>query len=378
MGLLERRELYRQIEDVRQRPLVSYVTSNRPGADGRMAGDAVHEFALQLQALPADADALDLLVVSNGGDPTVAWRVVSLIRERVKSFSVLVPAGAFSAATLIALGANRIILHPNGNLGPVDPQIHLQRRNKQDGQPTNIDFGSEDLSAFLTFARDDVGLTDQQYLTQIFAKFCDEVGAVPIGVAARSAQLSLSMAEKLLCMHMSESGQEQQAKTIAEKLSREFYHHGYALSRSEAKEIGLPVEDTDTQFYDLLWRVWLDFVDDLELRTPFNRMMVVHANPDAGPIFGPTPSVTLPPNSPPQVVQAIMQQLAQQAVAMIPPTNYRLIHACLESVRTVSHFVTTGGIFVARQPDFQLKFNALPYRSGWEAVETHGTDAIAN
>lgn len=377
MGLVERVELYRHIEDVRKRPLVTYVTSTRAGADGRIAGDAVHEFALQLQALPAETKAIDLLIVSNGGDPTVAWRVVSLIRERVDSFSVLVPAGAFSAATLIALGANTIVLHPNGNLGPVDPQLHVQRRSSQDGQATSIDFGSEDLSAFLTFARETVGLTDQQHLTQVFAKFCDEVGAVPIGVAARSAQLSLSMAEKLLRMHMSESGQEQRAKTIAEKLSREFYHHGYALSRSEAKEIGLPVEDADPQFCELLWRVWLDFVYDLELRVPFHPLMVVHANPAAAPLFGPMPSVTLPPGLPPQAVQALMHQVAQQAVALIPPTNYRLIQACLESVRTASHFTTEGAVFAARQPDFQLRFNVAPYRSGWREVESHGAHAGA-
>ncbi|MBL8880209.1 MAG: hypothetical protein JNG88_13910 [Phycisphaerales bacterium] len=42
------------------------MTSTRPSAEGRIAGDAVHEFEMQLQALPADIEALDLFVVSNG------------------------------------------------------------------------------------------------------------------------------------------------------------------------------------------------------------------------------------------------------------------------------------------------------------------------
>jgi hypothetical protein len=126
-----------------------------------------------------------------------------------------------------------------------------------------------------------------------------------------------------------------------------------------------------------LHQLFVFFVDDLELRVPFHPLMVVRANPDAGPLFGPMPSVTLPLGSPPQLVQAVMQQVAQQAVALIPPTNYRLVQACLESVRTASQFVTEGAVFAARQPDLQLRFNVVPYRSGWKEVETQGTVASA-
>lgn len=377
MGLSERIELYRTLEAKRKRPVIAFVTSTRPNAEGRIAGDAVHEFEMQLQALPADTEALDLLIVSNGGDPTVAWRVVSLIRERVKQFSVLVPAGAFSAATLIALGANSIVMHANGNLGPVDPQIHVKRRDSKDGQELNLAFGSEDLSAFLTYAKENVGLTDQQHLTSAFTKFCDEVGAVPIGVAARSAQLSLSMAEKLLKMHMSKGGQEQRAKTIAEKLTREFYHHGYALSRSEARDIGLNIEKDDAERDEMTWRVWLDFVSELEIRVLFQPQALVQANPACAGLFAPVPSVAIPAGTLPQVAQQVLAQVAQQNVILTPPTDYRLVQACMESPRCVSQFVTEGAIFAARQPDLQLNFNVVPYRQGWRSIEPPSTVASA-
>jgi ClpP class serine protease len=66
-------------------------------------------------------------VVSNGGDPIVAWRAITLLRERVEQIGVLVPQAAYSAATLLAMGADEIVMHPNGNLGPVDPQILVKR-----------------------------------------------------------------------------------------------------------------------------------------------------------------------------------------------------------------------------------------------------------
>ncbi len=48
---------------------------------------------------------------------------MSLLRERFKKVSVLIPYVAYSAATLLALGADEIVMHPFSNLGPVDPQF---------------------------------------------------------------------------------------------------------------------------------------------------------------------------------------------------------------------------------------------------------------
>ena len=108
MTFSDRLELFKQLENLRERPLIVYVTSARRGAEGKMAKDAVPELLDQLQTLEASTKALDLLLVSDGGDPTVAWSIASLIRERVKEFAVLVPQAAYSAATLIALGADEI------------------------------------------------------------------------------------------------------------------------------------------------------------------------------------------------------------------------------------------------------------------------------
>jgi hypothetical protein len=204
MSLTERVALYAEIEKHRGKPLIVYVTSTRPQAEGLIAQDAVAELLTQLQALPADTTDIDFLIVSNGGDGTVAWRVVSLIRERVERFSILIPQAAFSAATLIALGADEIVMHPNGNLGPTDPQItNVQKQTR---------FGSEDVRAFLRFAREEVGLSDQKPLRDLFLKFSDEVSFVAMGVAARSAQLGISMSENMLRLHMKGSEAEQNAR----------------------------------------------------------------------------------------------------------------------------------------------------------------------
>jgi hypothetical protein len=167
-----------------------------------MSIDAVPEIQDQLLSLPKNCKQVDLLVVSLGGDPTVAWRIMTLLRDRVKKVGVLIPQSAFSAATLLALGADEIVMHPCANLGPVDPQIQVRRNNNPNGVPDVISFGSEDLAGFLTYVRQNVGLSDQEHLKAAFELFCKEVGAIPIGIAARGARLSLSLGTKLLQMHM--------------------------------------------------------------------------------------------------------------------------------------------------------------------------------
>jgi ClpP class serine protease len=162
--LEDRLKFYVDLEKLRGRPLIVYVTSARAGMPGLMGADAIPEFLDQLELLSSDTKAVDLLVVSNGGDPIVAWRVITLLRERVEKIGVLVPQAAYSAATLLAMGADEIVMHPNGNLGPVDPQILVKRSGEAEPQR----FGFEEMTSFLQFAKDKVGITDQRYLHAIF------------------------------------------------------------------------------------------------------------------------------------------------------------------------------------------------------------------
>src|SRR5262249_16028511 len=113
MAFADRVKLYKELEGIRDRPLIIYVTSGRGGQHGqlgKMDADAIPELCDQLERLPKQLKGIDLLVISDGGDPMVAWRAVTLLRERSDHLAVLVPNGAYSAATLLALGANEIVM----------------------------------------------------------------------------------------------------------------------------------------------------------------------------------------------------------------------------------------------------------------------------
>ena len=70
-----------------------------------------------------DVHTLLLLLQSPGGDGTVVEKIVSLCRAQCKRFRVIVPNEAKSAATLIALGADEIVMGPTSEIGPIDAQV---------------------------------------------------------------------------------------------------------------------------------------------------------------------------------------------------------------------------------------------------------------
>ncbi len=70
-----------------------------------------------------DVDQLNLIISGPGGDGTVAEKIIELCRAYCKQFRVIVPNRAKSAATLVALGADEIVMGYCSELGPIDAQV---------------------------------------------------------------------------------------------------------------------------------------------------------------------------------------------------------------------------------------------------------------
>ena len=364
MGYIERVEIYKKIEEERKRSLIVYVTSSRLNASGQMASDLIPEFTKQLIKIPQTEKKIDVLIVSQGGDPTVSWRIISLLRERFNEIGVLLPYAAFSAATLLALGANEILMHPFSNLGPVDPQLSYNKKNTTE----KILFGAEDLNHFLDFVRKDVGISDQEQLGRAFDLVCKEIGAIPIGVAKRSSYLSLSMGEKLLSLHMKDQNK---VKAISEALSKSFYHHGYAVGRKEAKEIGLPIKNPGDNLEELMWQIWEDLEQEMQCNIPFNPLELVLNDSAASSLLGPVPQAQIPSNLPPNILnQAISSIISQINIVNVNPINFETFNATLESCKCRSECKVNGIINAVRTLDLKIDVGVLNKSAKWVYNET--------
>ncbi len=107
--------------------LVSYVL--RFGhAKTMMSTSDVPSLASMLSTV-SGADQINLLVHSPGGDGTIAEKLIDMCRSHLsgqnQKLRVIVPNLAKSAATILALGADEILMGYVSDLGPIDPQIPI-------------------------------------------------------------------------------------------------------------------------------------------------------------------------------------------------------------------------------------------------------------
>lgn len=70
---------------------------------------------------------IDFIIHSPGGSPPDAYRIIRSLRNTFEKVNVVVPFWAKSAATLLSLGANRIIMDEFGEFGPLDLQIGVEK-----------------------------------------------------------------------------------------------------------------------------------------------------------------------------------------------------------------------------------------------------------
>jgi len=121
-----RKTVYSDIEKIRGRPLIVYATKfleTPPGTPNLIDISDVDGFTDMVNSYKSK-NAIDILLHSPGGRPDATERIVTILRNNFKEVHFLIPHSAYSAATMLALSGNSIVLHPSATLGPIDPQIN--------------------------------------------------------------------------------------------------------------------------------------------------------------------------------------------------------------------------------------------------------------
>jgi hypothetical protein len=221
-----RTALINQIEAKRGgRALLAYVTSTRPGFEVQMADDILPFIHQGLEAAKEKAkNGVDLFIHSNGGHGTTPWRIVNLIREYTKDFAVL------------ALGADKIIMHKMGCLGPIDPSVANAFNPTHPQNPGQlVPISVEDVSAYFALIKDDIGVQHEDELIQAVIALTKKIHPLALGNVQRSHKQSRMIATKLLRKHMPEAEREHEIDKLIENLKSNLFFHGHPINRGEAK-----------------------------------------------------------------------------------------------------------------------------------------------
>jgi hypothetical protein len=276
----QRHELIRAIEAERGSRVITYFLSDRrEGVQAQVAEDAVRPIYDHLRAV-GPAKKIDLFIYSVGGLTDVPWRIVTTIREFAGNFAVLVPYKALSAATMIALGADEIVMGRKGELGPIDPLLSVQRGG-EGGTIVQEQVAIEDIMSYVRFVREKVGLSDQSALAGPMSALAEKLGPHVLGQVNRAHSHIRSVARKLLTARSKQAPpDEQRIQVIVEALAEKTYQHGHAIGRLEAQEIGLRVVRARDQQETLMWQLYEAYEELCALRRPIDPRTFIPASQD--------------------------------------------------------------------------------------------------
>lgn len=275
---MTRQELIKKIEGLRESKVITYLTGDRQGAPGapsaRVAIDIIPVISKHLQTI-GKTEKIDLFLYSTGGDTMVPWRLVSMIREYCDQFSVIIPYKAHSAATMISLGADEIIMSDLSELSPIDPST-ANVFNPQDlANPQNrIPISVEDVMAYFDLAKNKFGIKNDEDLAKIFNKFVEanpQIHPLALGNVNRTHNLIRILAKRLLKSHKA-TLKEEEIEKIVDYFTEKLYSHQYFIGRKEAKEdLGIKtVERADGELARAMTDLYEEYKKEMELDALWN------------------------------------------------------------------------------------------------------------
>lgn len=132
-----RQAIIRQIMAKRQREVICYV-----GGDSSQISREDVVFLNDLLYNIPRGTPVDFLLHTKGGDMDAAEKLSSMVRAVVggSDLTIVVPDYAKSSGTLIALGADEVMMSDTSELGPIDPQIIVEESDGKRMQSSLISY----------------------------------------------------------------------------------------------------------------------------------------------------------------------------------------------------------------------------------------------
>ena len=244
-----RKRCYEDIEKHRKRPLLIYATkfldNTLPGAPNFIElsdVDGFNDMVVSIKDSMKDNRAIDVLLHSPGGRPDATERIVELLRSYFEDVHFLIPHSAYSAATMLALSGDHIILHPSAVLGPIDPQIN--------GIPSRaIKNGIEKLKKKVA--------KEGPEILPVYIPLIEKYSLDLLELCEDSENLSEKLVSDWLKKYMfkDEKDVDEKIKKTVKYLSDYDEHlmHSRPLSINKLSELGLKISSAKNKLRDLLW-----------------------------------------------------------------------------------------------------------------------------
>jgi len=189
---------------------------------------------------------LTLFVKSDGGSGMASLRMVHLLRRYAKRLTVVAPLNCASAATMLALGADRIGMGPLSYLTAVDTSLEHDL-SPVDHTNNLVAVSNDEVDRVIRLWKETVG-RDKDSVNP-YQELYRYLHPLVIGALDRASSLSLMLCREILGYHMKDA---KKAERISRRLNSSYPAHQYPITSREARRLGLDVQDLDADLNELL------------------------------------------------------------------------------------------------------------------------------
>ena len=277
MNHADRLPLYEKIEAERGSRVLALVNGERIGLQTQIARDAVVPFVSLLDDI-GPTQKISLILDTNGGQTSAAWRLINLIHSFCEELEVIIPTKAMSAGTLMSLGADRIVMTKQAALGPIDPSLDghplAPTTTAPTGVPVKVPVSAEAVRGYIDEVKKDV--TDPIAIASVWTHLASQIHPIVLGEVFRAGAQIRNLASSLIKRQVTDP--ETQEKII-QLLCSDSGSHDYTINRRHAQAIGLNVEKPSADLYKVLSSVTKSYNSELKTLEPYSPTAILGAQP---------------------------------------------------------------------------------------------------
>lgn len=201
-----------------------------------------------------EQEKISLVLVSYGGGTTSPLRISGILRDSCKTLEIIIPGRCASAATILSLCADKIIMSPGGFLTAIDCSVTHELNPKEPGSSRPVSVSVDQVKRILKFLNDEGPVKDKDGINEgAYRTLFKYLHPLAVAEIDRTSSGSERIAIMMMKMHLKDFGSEEKVVSIAKRLNYDYPTHGFPILFNEAKEIGLPVEKADKETSNILW-----------------------------------------------------------------------------------------------------------------------------
>lgn len=263
-----RQDLIKKIEELTGRRLLVYVADINKMKSALKPEDKAG-FSDLIQDIKGEK--VDLLINSPGGFVEVTEVIVGMLRSRFRSIRFVIPNMAKSAATLLVLSGDELLMDHRSELGPIDPQVEYMSINGQKRE------AAEDILDGFQEAKDAL-VKEGPAATPAYVPLLNNYTIGLLRGCRNAMKLSQELAETWLKTYMFTNETD---SSKPKEIAAFFASHANTLSHNRAIcidkciELGIKLIDLrkaeNKNLAEMLWELWCLFELHFE-RTPAHKV----------------------------------------------------------------------------------------------------------